>query len=267
MTLVHVPTTTDVDLSTMTLDDLVRRVNVEHGLCERDSITFKSAFTGALGHAIRAGEALLEAKSRIPNGEWRAWLTSNVAAHVMTVQEYMRIAEFRSDVEGWLTEHPGDPGIRAATRFLQSSSRTRSRGPSPIFAAGDAEEMKALRAEGVSYKEIGRRFETDGQTVRRSIDPAYKEACLKAALERRKKAADARRALAEKQERDSRNVLARNAGGELSKAYAGVRRLAGTLDRALAASEPHQRPSVRDALAYAHKAEDALVAAMKAQPG
>lgn len=46
----------------------------------------------ALGHAIRAGELLHEAKGRVGHGEWLPWLEDNFGATRKTAAAYMRLA-------------------------------------------------------------------------------------------------------------------------------------------------------------------------------
>lgn len=48
---------------------------------------------GALDRAIRIGELLSKAKSRLPHGQWLSWLAGNVAFSERTARNYMRVFE------------------------------------------------------------------------------------------------------------------------------------------------------------------------------
>lgn len=67
------------------LDGLAALATVEHEACE-------TAVGDALGHAIRAGEALTVAKARVGHGKWLPWLKDHFPASVNTAGHYMRLA-------------------------------------------------------------------------------------------------------------------------------------------------------------------------------
>lgn len=69
----------------LTLFELADIANREHRLA------FDS-FVGVVEHAIRAGEALNEAKSLLQHGEWLPWLADNFKGHENTARNYMRLA-------------------------------------------------------------------------------------------------------------------------------------------------------------------------------
>jgi len=54
----------------LTLDELAGIANEEHRLA-------RQSFGSMLEHAIRAGEALVEARGKVDRGEWLAWLAGN----------------------------------------------------------------------------------------------------------------------------------------------------------------------------------------------
>jgi hypothetical protein len=74
------------------LVDLAKQINHEHqeaeGLARR-----------TLDHVRKAGELLLEAKGKVPHGQWLPWLEANVKASVRTCQTYMRVAERWGELE------------------------------------------------------------------------------------------------------------------------------------------------------------------------
>jgi DUF3102 family protein len=54
-------------------------------------------FQSAVGHAIRAGELLTEAKRQVQHGEWLPWLAEKFPGSTRTAQGYMRLAENAED--------------------------------------------------------------------------------------------------------------------------------------------------------------------------
>lgn len=68
-----------------TLRELADTVNREHRLVEE-------SVAAVVEHAIKAGEALLAARDRMPLGEWGSWLYDNFTESVGYLYTYMRIA-------------------------------------------------------------------------------------------------------------------------------------------------------------------------------
>jgi hypothetical protein len=67
------------------LDDLAETANREHGMARLSG-------EWMVGHAIRAGEALIAAKELVAHGEWLPWLAANFAPSGRTARAYMRVA-------------------------------------------------------------------------------------------------------------------------------------------------------------------------------
>lgn len=65
--------------------DLAVIANDEHALA-------RSAGESMLGHALRAGEALVAAKEQMQHGEWLPWLAANFDGSEATAQRYMQVA-------------------------------------------------------------------------------------------------------------------------------------------------------------------------------
>ena len=97
----------------LTLFDLATIANQEHALA-------RQAFVSTLEHAIRAGEALSEAKAQLPHGEWLPWLDANFDATNRTAQMYMRLAANAKHVS-----HLIDPTLRKALDALATSTQLR----------------------------------------------------------------------------------------------------------------------------------------------
>ncbi len=74
------------------LADLAGRINTEHEACH-------ASMQKGLGHALKAGALLLEAKAGLPHGEWLPWLENNCPdISERTVHRYMRLAENRDEL-------------------------------------------------------------------------------------------------------------------------------------------------------------------------
>ncbi len=67
--------------------------------------------------AIRCGELLTEAKSKVQHGEWYSWLESNFPSTPQTATGYMRLAANREQIES-------ASSIRGALRQLAAPSET-----------------------------------------------------------------------------------------------------------------------------------------------
>jgi hypothetical protein len=74
------------------LAELAGLINQAHGQCEE-------ALRAGVGHALRAGELLLEAKRRVAHGQWLAWLKANVRCSPRTAQAYMKVARGKDRLE------------------------------------------------------------------------------------------------------------------------------------------------------------------------
>jgi hypothetical protein len=78
-------TTTDIAASN-SLADLGGRINEAHCLAMRHA-------GEAVAHAIACGQMLLEAKAKVPHGQWLPWLRNNITFGERSAQGYMRIAQ------------------------------------------------------------------------------------------------------------------------------------------------------------------------------
>jgi hypothetical protein len=67
------------------LAELARQIHAEHEAAE---VSLRSG----LEHARKAGELLLQAKSRCAHGKWLTWLKDNARFSERTAQAYMRVA-------------------------------------------------------------------------------------------------------------------------------------------------------------------------------
>jgi hypothetical protein len=85
----HMPM--EIDRSN-SLADLAARINAEHKATA-------DALKDSVRHGIVAGELLIEAKAKVPHGQWLPWLQDHVQISERTAQLYMRLAKNRAAVE------------------------------------------------------------------------------------------------------------------------------------------------------------------------
>lgn len=86
--------------------DCARIANEEHALA-------RQAGESMLEHAMRAGQALIDAKAQLTHGEWLPWLEANFVASERLARYYMQVASNRqrvADIE--------EPSLRKALEAL-----------------------------------------------------------------------------------------------------------------------------------------------------
>lgn len=96
----------------LTLFELAEVANTEHRLCVQSA-------EGMAEHAIKAGEALNQAKAQVRRGEWLSWLRDNFVASEDTAEIYMKVARNSerarnvesSSIRGALKAIGGDPSV------------------------------------------------------------------------------------------------------------------------------------------------------------
>jgi inactivated superfamily I helicase len=230
--------------------ELAVRINTEHGLAYNAAID-------ALEHAMRCGEALIEARRAVPDGSWAAWTKANLNMNQQAISRYVRIATYR---EHLLSAEHRPRSINAAITYLRADSLpaigTGRNGRRPTF---DVEEAKRLKRQGMTNKDIGQALGVSDVAVWRQLTPGATRKAVQISNRNRTKHRAAQRALVEQE-------LARSVtrvGGKPADAYALLRRTAIALDRAiLEADDAEMAKTLRDALAYTHRAEDAIVRAL-----
>ena len=60
---------------------------------ERSLTEWSCAPQATMGHAIKAGKLLLQAKAQLPHGQFLPWLESNCWGSARQAQRYMRAAK------------------------------------------------------------------------------------------------------------------------------------------------------------------------------
>src|SRR4051794_13759749 len=89
------------------LETLAMKINEEHRRCEQ-------AFKVGLGHALKAGELLVEAKTLCVHGEWGRWLKDNFEGSERTAQAYMKVFRERGQLEEANPQRVADLSYREA---------------------------------------------------------------------------------------------------------------------------------------------------------
>ncbi|MFK4725850.1 hypothetical protein ABIE89_006950 [Bradyrhizobium niftali] len=100
------------------LADLAARIRVEH---EATSDALRSSAE----HGMAAGDLLVEAKAKVPHGQWLPWLKDNCAMSERTAQLYMRLAKNREAIEEQIRNGSADLSMNEAAALLMLSSDVR----------------------------------------------------------------------------------------------------------------------------------------------
>jgi hypothetical protein len=230
------------EFATLTLDELADGARREEEQAIQDGLS-------AIRHFIRAGAFLLEARSRFAHGEWIPWLEQNWDSSITLAQVYMRLARNR---ELLALEQP---------RTLSEAQRLISGFTRPQLDPRMVERIRELREAGMSFRDIGESVGMHRDTVRRYADPKVMERDRQRA--KRKTKAYHRAVAQERRERD-----VREAGGEIAKAYALVRKALQACELASGEDQSRERrQAIRSAMASLYGAEDQLVAASRIARG
>ncbi len=88
------------------LDGLAKRIDAAHAAVQ-------TAFQAVAQRAIEAGQLLIQAKSRVPHGEWEAWIAQNTAVSLRTARAYMQIARHWMEADEANRQRVADLSLRA----------------------------------------------------------------------------------------------------------------------------------------------------------
>ncbi|MGE0542427.1 MAG: DUF3102 domain-containing protein [Dehalococcoidia bacterium] len=111
-----------------------------------------AALQKSLGHALRAGDLLIEAKAQIDHGAWLPWLAEHCGLAERTAQAYMRLARNRHQLKSATV---ADLGVREALTLLADQRPER---PMPVkFTYHVAPRMPPWQYAGLkaSIKQVG----------------------------------------------------------------------------------------------------------------
>jgi len=95
----------------------------------------QTAGATALRHALEAGDALIEAQSRVTTN-WKKWLRDNCFLSVRTAQLYQQLARHREEIEAAIAQ-AGELSLRAACRLItppRSNKPKRTKTKNDAFA-------------------------------------------------------------------------------------------------------------------------------------
>jgi hypothetical protein len=229
---------------------LATTINREHGLAYRAALD-------ALEHAILCGEALIEARETVPDGRWGKWVKDNLDMPYPNVNRYVRIATYRDHL---LSAENRPQSIQGAITYLRDVGApaigTGRNGRRPTF---DVDEAKRLKQQGLTNKDIGSALGVSDVAVWRQLTPGATARAVAISNRLRTQRRAEQRAL---REQERAKQVAR-VGGSPADAYALLRKTAIALDRALdEADTDEMRKTLRDALTYTHRAEDAIMRAL-----
>ena len=113
---------------------LADEINAEHRSCDE-------ALREGLRHALRAGELLIEAKTRVQHGEWGRWLEENFEGSSRTAQGYMKVAREIPNLDGTKAQHVADLSLRSALKELSA----------PEVAPTEAEQERWSKEEVAKF--------------------------------------------------------------------------------------------------------------------
>ena len=103
---------------------LADEINSAHRACD-------DALRAGLNHAVRAGELLVEAKSRVKHGEWGSWLGDNFEGSARTAQAYMKVAREVPNLDGEKAQRVADLSFRGALKELSAPEEDGGQGRWP----------------------------------------------------------------------------------------------------------------------------------------
>jgi hypothetical protein len=106
----------------MSLTELAVQINAEHGHVE-------TAVRNGLEHARQAGLLLLQAKTRVPYGNWLSWLETHCKVTSRTAQRYMEIAE---NWEQLVAKGGESLGLKGALKLLSRTDDPKEPNTTPV---------------------------------------------------------------------------------------------------------------------------------------
>ena len=233
---------TKTDLSSIDLDEIARLIEQGHSLV-------LTSLSSSIHHAIRTGELLLEARSRVPFGEWEDWFAHNTPdVTIEHARTYMRVARHRDLI---LREAP--PSLKAATKLLRRTTVSDVR-----FDKALRVECRRLKNTGLLNREIALEMGVSKATISRWLDPVAEQRYRAA---RRGSSRAGRLALKAEQ----RKAAAKAIGGNVAEGYALIRRALDVLERAASETSGDPRSAIRSAMNSLYNAEDQVARAVRLQ--
>ena len=246
-----VPSVAEVEVETE-LDRLADTIRAEIGLIDQASQSW-------VEHAILAGEALIQAQAQVALYDWGRWLEANVPGLALKYAgQFMRAAFNKSAVLS--------SGARTSLDFKEllpalpyRPVRKRTRATPELLR-----HIKERRNAGLSWNALGRELDLAPNTVRAYVDAEYRKRNEASTARGRKACMRRKRAAELALERQERDQLAAQRGGDISVVYASLRKSALLLDRLIRQAESEDvRFSLDRARYHLHKTDNAITAALR----
>src|SRR3954447_19898437 len=80
----------------MTEPDSVSKIAALSAQIEAEHMAAIGSARSAIGHAVRCGQLLVEAKAAVPHGQWLNWVAANLSFGPRQAQKYARLATHAS---------------------------------------------------------------------------------------------------------------------------------------------------------------------------
>jgi len=142
---------TDLPASNTGLTDLANRIKTAHA-------DVRNAAKNIIRRAIDAGVALIEAKARVPHGEFLQWVEENCGFSERTAHNYMLIGANRDKLKSAID---ADLTLNQALRQVRDGGERADDGPASLYDKAQATLIKKLGkllpsdVEGAAKRTIG----------------------------------------------------------------------------------------------------------------
>lgn len=247
-----------------------------------------NSLSAAIVHAIRAGEALAEARDIVFREglmPWKDWIASNLRLDYSRVHSLIQLAHHKEalppEVFSPYMDEAGrliQPSVNRALMYVRGLSHQKSGVPEDTWSGGGKTrhygkritneikaEVKRLRDKGLSQTETAELLGISRASVRFAENPQLKLASQKKHRARRKELAAAERALREKRQREELDRIAKEVGDAIGETYSLIRKALTKADKAQSQIETAEgRAHLRGVISHLHRAEDAIGLALKA---
>lgn len=236
-------------LADQTLDEIAATVNENHRQVEHHLAL-------GLEKALVVGEALIEARRRVPFGTWLDWLEGNCPdLSRFQARIYMRVFFYRNALPDTIS---GLSAARVYLRGLPPSDDVDAAGTRRgIYPQAVVDEVKKLRGQKLTHREISERLDIPEGSVAYLLDSKA------AAKKVRRRRANAEKALKFYERNFHQDKAARKVKGPGSNAYILIRQAAQFLEEFRTSADPESREHVDRAFMSLYAAEDALVEALR----
>ncbi len=133
-------------IDNQSLKDLAAKISAEHKRAEKSA-------KNAIAHALKAGELLIVAKSKVAHGAWLPWLAEHCEVAERTARAYMRLANELPRLDEVKRQRVADLSLRETLKALAAPSKPISsleRAKACISQQAEKIENPAERAEALS---------------------------------------------------------------------------------------------------------------------